>query len=288
MSVQSNLLQSNSTQAASPDIKAYFKRLGYNGKQTPELEVLEAIHLLHPQIIPFENLNPLLRLPVMLDLRSLEEKLIHSKRGGFCFEHNLLLSHMLRELGFNVKGLAARVLWNQPEGRVKARSHMLLLVYVDKSPFIVDVGFGGLTLTAPLQLELNIVQDTPHEPFRLVSAAGDEVIMEALVRNIWKPLYRFSLHEQYQIDYEMTSWYLCNHPESHFISSLIAAVAKPGHRYTLRNNELAIHTKEETIRTVFNHPHALRTCLCDTFEISPPHTPDMDIWLAKLTNTLPV
>jgi len=36
--------------------------------------------------------------------------------AGYCFEQNLLLSHVLNGLGFKVSGLAARVLWNAPEG----------------------------------------------------------------------------------------------------------------------------------------------------------------------------
>lgn len=34
--------------------------------------------------------------------------------------------------------------------------------------YIADVGFGGLTLTAPLQLIPAIEQPTPHETFRLI------------------------------------------------------------------------------------------------------------------------
>ena len=66
------------------DLAAYFARIGYDGPRTPTLETLRAIQSLHPQAIAFENLNPLLATPVRLDIESLEEKLIRSRRGGYC------------------------------------------------------------------------------------------------------------------------------------------------------------------------------------------------------------
>ena len=45
--------------------------------------------------------------------------------------------------------------------------HMLLHVDLPEGPHVVDVGFGGLTLTVVLALEPEVEQATPHEPFRL-------------------------------------------------------------------------------------------------------------------------
>lgn len=185
-------------------LDAYFHRIGYDGGREPTLETLRGIHAGHARNIPFENLDPLLRRPVRLDAASLEEKLVRGGRGGYCFEHNLLLSHALRACGFRVTGLAARVLWSYPRDAVTPRSHMLLRVEIDGEPYVADVGFGGLTLTAPLRLQADIEQETPHEPFRLASA-GDGFVMEARVRNRWMPLYRFDLAEQFQPDYEVSS-----------------------------------------------------------------------------------
>src|SRR5262245_31699260 len=108
------------------DLDEYFNRIGYSGDWSPTLETLAGIHLHHTESIPFENLNPLLGWPVHLDLPSLREKLVQNRRGGYCYEQNLLLSHVLKALGFNVVGLAARVSWNVSEGVVLPRTHMLL------------------------------------------------------------------------------------------------------------------------------------------------------------------
>jgi len=260
----------------------YLARIGYAGDRKPNLENLQRLQARHTQTIPFENLDPFLRRPVRLDLPSLEQKLIRERRGGYCFEHNLLFGHVLRAMGYGVTNLAARVLWNQPDDAITARSHMLLRVDVDGRDYIADAGFGALTPTAPLQLEAGIEQSTPHESFRLM-AFGDEFLLKAKVEDIWRKLYRFDLQEQVQADYEVASWYLSNHPQSHFVTGLIAARPAPGGRYTLRNTELAVHdTHAGTERRKLENPAALRAVLEDHFQLTLPDEPRMHERLEQL------
>lgn len=244
------------------DLDAYFKRIRYTGPRTPTLETLRAIHALHPAAIPFENLNPLLRIPVALDTPSLVSKLIDAKRGGYCFEQNLLLKNALDSLGFPVTGLAARVIWNRSDDAITSRGHMVLLVEVEGEQYIADVGFGGQTLTAPLRLELDIEQGTPHEPCRLIEHDGD-FLLQAKIRDAWKSMYRFDLQRQHLVDYEVSSWYLSNHPQSHFVTGLRAARAMPGRRFNLLGKELTTHTlgADSTSRTLSSVDE-----LCDTLE----------------------
>src|SRR5205085_3429182 len=147
------------------DLDAYLARVGYDGPRAPTLDVLRAVHLAHAQAIPFENLDPLLRRPVPLDAEALQAKMVRGGRGGWCFEHNLLFRHALTALGFRTTALVGRVLWNMTvaPGAVTSRSHMLLVVHLDEGDHLADVGFGSLTLTAPLRLVPNDEQPTPHE-----------------------------------------------------------------------------------------------------------------------------
>jgi N-hydroxyarylamine O-acetyltransferase len=142
---------------------------------------------------------------VRLDIQSLQQKLVRDRRGGYCFEQNLLLSHALKALGFEVTELAARVLWNAAEETITPRGHMLLLVDLDDRAYVVDAGFGGLTLTGPLRLEPDIEQATPHERFRL-SREGPSFVMWAKTKGTLKALYRFDLQEQFLPDHEVTNW----------------------------------------------------------------------------------
>jgi N-hydroxyarylamine O-acetyltransferase len=222
------------------DLDAYFRRIGFAGEAAPDRATLGAIHRLHPQAIAFENLDPLLGVPVRLDAAALESKLVRSGRGGYCYEHNLMLMHVLKALGFVVRGLGARVLWGAVGNAITARAHMLLCVDLEGRRYIVDVGFGGTTPTAPLCLDSEGEQRTAHEPFRL-ARAGDEFVLQAAVGPSWQSLYRFDLQEQFQADYEIVNWYQCTNPNSYFTKNLMAARPVPGIRYALRNNEFSMH-----------------------------------------------
>ncbi|RJT31397.1 arylamine N-acetyltransferase [Mesorhizobium waimense] len=225
---------------ASFDIDTYFARIGYRGRTDASLEALTALHRQHPQAIPFENLDPFLGAPVKLDLASLQDKIFAGGRGGYCYEHNLIFMHALKALGFEVSGLAARVLWGQPDDAVTARSHMLLRIELDGRTYVADVGFGGLTLTAPLLLEPGLEQQTPHEDFRIVEA-GDHFRLQVDIGGDWRTIYRFDMQQSYEIDYAVSSHFLSTHPDSHFLSTVIAARALPDRRYALRNNRLSTH-----------------------------------------------
>src|SRR3546814_1848505 len=90
---------------------------------------------------------------------------------------------------------------------------MLLLVEVQGEPFIADTGFGGLTLTAPIRLVADIVQDTPHGPYRLLHR-GETFLLQAKAKNEWLDLYAFDLTQYYQPDYQVFNWYTATHPRS--------------------------------------------------------------------------
>jgi N-hydroxyarylamine O-acetyltransferase len=264
------------------DLSAYLERIGWDGTVTPSLETLMAIAERHPSAIPFENLNAYLRRPVALDLASLQTKLVRGGRGGWCYEHNLLLGNALSAIGFHPTGLGARVIWNMPAGVVNARSHMVLLLELSGRRFIVDAGFGGLTLTAPLRLEAHVEQDTPHGRFRLQPIEGDFAV-EAEVAGQWRPLYRFDLQPQRIADYEVSSWYLCNHPASHFLTGVMAARTAAATRHTLRGCELSAHYNgRPSEHRVLTSGRELRDVLETTFGIDVPRGPDVDAALDRL------
>ena len=222
------------------DLDRYCARVGYDGPRAPSLDVLRALHERHAEAIPFENLNPLLGLPVPLDPEGLERKILTEGRGGWCFEQNWLFRRALEAMGFEVRARAARVLWGAPEGRVPARSHMVLEVLLAGRSYLADVGFGGVTLTGPLDFDAREPQSTPHERFRLDLASDGEYEL-AVELEQWAPMYRFRREDHLLSDYEVSSFHLCHHPDSFFRRDLVAARAFPGGRYALRNNRLSVY-----------------------------------------------
>ena len=49
------------------DLDAYLARIGYAGPRDASLDTLKTLHFLHPQAIPFENIDPFLGQPVRLE-----------------------------------------------------------------------------------------------------------------------------------------------------------------------------------------------------------------------------
>ncbi len=271
----------------SPDLDAYFRRIGYRGHTAPTFAALREIHALHAAAIPFENLSPLLGEPVPLDLASLEAKLVRSARGGWCFEQNLLFAHVLEALGFDVTRLAARVRWSVPAGVTTARSHMLMRVRLEEGDYIADVGFGGVTLTGPLALIAGVEQPTPHEPHRLM-AEGAGYRLEARIAGEWHALYHFDLHEQLQSDYEVSNWYLSTHPASQFLSGVMAARAAPEARHTLRNTRYSIHRPDGTTeRRVVTRVDEMLATLSGPLQIAVPRTPNLRLKLQEVLDANP-
>jgi N-hydroxyarylamine O-acetyltransferase len=262
------------------DLNAYFARIGYDGPRTASGTTLRALHLLHPQAIPFENLDSLLGLTPRLDLDSLMKKLVHERRGGYCFEHNLLFRAVLDTLGFETTGLAARVLWDKPADAMPSRTHMTLLVENDEHTWLADVGFGGMTPSTPLRFETGCEQSTPHEPYRIdLIDRGDYLLQVKLASNtnsntasdgVWKPIYRFDLEPQFPSDYSVANHYVSTHPHSLFVNTLMVARLAPASRLALVDTRLTVHgasSKQRELATVAE----LRALLSDEFGLALPH-----------------
>jgi len=167
---------------------------------------------------------------------------------------------------------------------VTPRSHMLLLIDLDGTSYIADAGFGGMTLTGPLRLEPDIEQATPHEPFRLIRT-GDEFLLQTEFGGTWRTLYRFGLQEQFLVDYEVTNWYLSNHPESRFVTRLVAARPDTDRRYALLNNELAVHhLNGPTERRVLGSAAELQETLQTLFRLTLPDAPDLHAALTRISS----
>jgi N-hydroxyarylamine O-acetyltransferase len=266
------------------DLDAYFSRIGYGGPRAATLDVLREIHRLHPQAIAFENLDPLLGRPVGLGTAAIQQKLVHDRRGGWCFEQNLLLGHALTALGFRVGGLAARVVYNAAAGTLTPRGHMLLRIELDGRPLIADVGFGGLTMTGPLRLTADIEQATPHEPFRLI-ADGGEFIAEARIQDRWTPLYRFGLEPHHLVDYQVTNWYLSHNPISHFLTTLVVARPDDDRRYALRNDLLSTYHRDGRIERRTLAPDEIHRVLETEFRLRVPPGPELTAAFLRVRTT---
>jgi N-hydroxyarylamine O-acetyltransferase len=235
-----------------PDLDAYLARIGHRGDLAPTLSTLRALQFAHVQAIPFENLDVLLGRGISLDPAAVEHKLVRARRGGYCFEQNSLLLHVLLALGYEATPLSARVRLGRQRDFTPPRTHMFLQVAVDGARWLCDVGIGGLSPTAPLRLDSELAQQTPHEPRRLIRqgawAAGDRrdptarVFHQVQLAGEWQDVCEFTLEPMPAIDREVANWWTSTHPQSHFRNRLMAARATEGGRSTLLDREFTRRT----------------------------------------------
>jgi len=222
------------------DLVLYLRRLGFDAPPAPTLETLRQLQLRHTGVFPFENLTTLSGEPVLIDLPSIEQKVLHDGRGGYCYELNNLFLALLQDLGFDARAISGRVVMGQPEGAWTARTHRLSLVIINDVRYITDVGFGGMVPTAPLLLDTRAEQPTPHESYR-IDLHVDGFTLRANVAGEWRAMYIFDLQRQEDIDFAVGNWYVSTHPESTFVKQLMVARTGEGWRRTLNNGSFAIH-----------------------------------------------
>ncbi|MFD6618768.1 arylamine N-acetyltransferase [Streptomyces albidoflavus] len=274
--------QSEQWEAHQLDIDAYLRRVDYAGPFTDALAVLCALHRSHKTAIAFENIDVVLGRDISLALPDIQRKLLHSGRGGYCFEHNLLYAAALERLGLTVTRLLARVRQGRPT--VRYRAHTTLLVAVAGQLFLTDVGFGAEGLPAPLPLIDGATVNDGDFSWRL-RREEDQWVLQTLHDDGWFDLYAFRLERHYAVDFEVSNYYTAHHERSTFTGKLIAMRGDGRAQHTLVNSTLTtrhgdgrtelvqltgdgvIHTLHETFGIRLNECDArmLRERLSTTF-----------------------
>lgn len=213
------------------NLAAYLERIAYVGTPVADDVTLRDVHRLHATAIPFENLDIQLGLPIDLRPQCVEDKLVHRRRGGYCFEQNTLLLHVLRSIGFAAIGCEARVL--EGTHAPTPRTHMVLVVRVGATEWLCDVGFGGDTPLEPVLLDgSRSVQG--GVAYRVVGR-GNHLVLQADVATGWIDQYVFAPEAREAIDFEVANWYTSTHPESPFVRKLTAQQRTPTGSKVLRN-----------------------------------------------------
>ena len=251
-----------------------------------DLTALKTLLTRHMAALPFQTLSTVLGEPVPIDSGSIFRKLVVQRRGGYCYELNLLLLDALTLLGFEARPLTGSVIPNNRLEEAGARTHMLLQVTLKGQPWLVDAGFGGLAPTAPLLLESEQTQLTPHGQYRL-KPHRDGLVLCAVTGAKQQLLYTFDRQPQRRIDLQVGNWFVSTHPHSPFRTRLMAARAVPdGSRHTLLNTRYTLHRPDGSrrVRTITDAASlldVLRSC----FTVSLPQTDGLSRRLQQFLDT---
>ena len=222
------------------DHEAWLQRIGYSGPVAPTLDTLNRLIFAHAYAISYETLDIMLGRPPRLDVATLQTKMIASKRGGYCFEQNMLFRAGLRSLGYRITSLQGRVIRGMAIDAPRPAIHMLLQVELPEGPYLADVGFGNLAPTCALQLKPQIEQETPHEVTRFIDVGG-ELTLQARLKHGWEHIYRVIPYPRYDGEYEITNWYTGTHPDTPYQGNIIAARPGPNRtRITMYNARVTV------------------------------------------------
>ncbi|MER6958363.1 MULTISPECIES: arylamine N-acetyltransferase [unclassified Streptomyces] len=242
------------------DLDAYLRRIGWGGERRADLPTLRGVHLAHTRALPFENLDPLGGSAPSLAPADLIAKLVRSRRGGYCYEHNSLLSVVLEALGFRVTLLTARVVVGAERFEERPRTHMALLVEApgDPQPYLADVGFGAPgALLEPVPLIAGVefhgagrrhrLVHAPHrgplELWVLEAHGGSEGATggEGAEGEFWQAQYAFTVEPFERPDFEVINWHIATNPRSPFSRrAYVQRVTPDGH--VLLNGPLLTET----------------------------------------------
>jgi N-hydroxyarylamine O-acetyltransferase len=227
------------------DLDRYLERIGLSGRPS-----LAAVHRAHVTSIPFENLDPHRGVPVSLETADLERKLVIERRGGYCFEHNLLLKAALQELGFEVESMLARVRVGSSPGSPGPRSHLVLRVRGEDGLWHADVGFGRGTLLAPIPFGPGVTHDQLGWRFRVVQDET-ELVLQTANGEQWIDLYGFVPEPAPFVDLEVSNWFTSTNPRSRFVTGLIVCVQHDdGSRAVLSDYDGLMLSEQSPARTV--------------------------------------
>lgn len=236
------------------DLPAYLERIGRPRLSggPPDVDALGAVHRGHLANITFENLEVIGGSVPSLDLADLQDKLVHSGRGGYCFEQNWLLAAALERLGFGVRLLTGRVVLGTDDFASRPRTHAALLVDVPgvSTRYLADVGFGAIG--API-LPVPFVDGCEHaadeRQHRLRRVPGpdqhDTWLLQARAGEHWVSQYSLGTEPAVRTDLDVANWYVATHPHSPFRNRLSVQRSDPGVHRSLVGRSLTT-TDEHT------------------------------------------
>jgi N-hydroxyarylamine O-acetyltransferase len=223
------------------DIRPYLTRMQYFMPVKPDAQTLQGLHLAHMQNVPFENLDIGLKRQILLTEEALWNKIVVQKRGGFCYELNGLFAWLLKEIGFNMTYLNARVYNREGELGIDF-DHLALLVNIPNTTtrWLADVGFGD-SFNLPLDFEERGEQVQGLRSYRLEQAGDGYTTWQKNYDSSWERQYFFDLQpHSFPVDYEPACSYHQTSPESSFTRGSIISRATADGRVSLEGEHLIL------------------------------------------------
>lgn len=250
-------------------LHSYLQRIGLARLPEKNLAGLNELMSAHIGHIPFENIDVLLKRPVSLEPDAIFAKLVSGQRGGYCFEQNGLFYQVLAALGYPVRYRGGRVRLSHPDRNdLPSRTHLFLEVLLEGQGWLVDVGFGALSMHHALRFALDEEQHFPLETRRITEENG-RYFHQVKQAEGWQDVYEFDLAGMPLADQKVANWYTSTSPDTHFTRDLVVAIALPGaRRASLLNRQFRIRNRDGIMEERQLQENELPMILKDIFGLS--------------------
>lgn len=221
--------------AANFDLQRYLDRIGQDAAPAGDLAGVTALLRHQLQAVPFENLDVRAGRGVSLEPEAIVDKIVHRRRGGYCYEVNGLFAMALTALGVEYRFVGCRPM-TYPARR--PRTHMALLATLGGEEWLCDAGFGSYGMRAPMRLRDSAEIRQDDDVFQLLPHGRDEYLLRARVDGDWANQYGFDLGHHEWIDFLPANWLNSTHPETLFTQHLIVMRQTPEGRVILFDDRL--------------------------------------------------
>ncbi|MCG2583811.1 arylamine N-acetyltransferase [Massilia sp. TS11] len=186
----------------------------------PDLAGLQRLMQAQLRAIAFENFDVLAGRPISREPQALFDKLLAQGRGGYCFELNGLLALALEAAGFAVTRRIGRVCYGRPGPG--PQSHKLISVALVGCDWLVDAGFGGPGLLAPLPCAPHATADQDGARVRLLPLADGDLLLQRLIDGAWVDIFQILRQPPQDIDYDVANHFCATYPRSPFRQRVLA------------------------------------------------------------------
>lgn len=186
--------------------------------------------------VPFENLDIHLGRKITLSSESIYKKIVSRKRGGFCYECNILFFDLLKGLGFQVDYLSARMVKGSTAG--PEYDHMVLLVHLEHD-YLADVG-NGQSCREPLRIDGSNRATSEGYRYRVGTYGKDCTLYYRRSDAAWKPRFLFTLTPRDRAEFSDMCHYHQTSPDSVFTQQRLATISTLEGRTTLTDMRLSI------------------------------------------------
>jgi N-hydroxyarylamine O-acetyltransferase len=246
--------------------QAYLDRISYKGKPELSLEVLCSLHQHHVFNVPFENLDIHYGKEIILEETAIYKKVVERRRGGFCYELNLLFHWLLTQIGFESKIIAARVV-NSQEELGPAFDHMCIIVDYQQS-WLIDVGYGDLFLR-PIALKEDEIQTDDRNYFKIEKYSASEYgLLMSPNKAEFTRKYVFSTESQPVANFIQLCQYKQTNPNSYFVKNKVCTKPTLDGRITLFNEKLIHKIGQHQSQDMIEEERKLRKILKSEFDVT--------------------